>query len=225
MSLVQQLTEFRFNLETLDLLNNMGKTTEYSNQMLGELGLTSQLIKFMQSQRMLLNGVLLRLQLYSEQNLNEQKIRSSLAVLNNPSVSALLDYIYKSTTVIAPSKKSASPPSTPPSPPTPPTPPQKEPEPQEEVEVEEEVEEEVEVEVEEEEEEGDSHFDSFFSACVRESDDASHTVKMSAMYDTFSKWWSKNHTDELPTKDELKEYLAERLGHVIKSTVSNVSLA
>jgi hypothetical protein len=220
MSLVQQLTEFRFNLETLDLLNNMGKTTEYSNQMLGELGLTSQLIKFMQSQRMLLNGVLLRLQLYSEQNLNEQKIRSSLAVLNNPSVSALLDYLYKSTTVIAPSKKSASS-SSPPSPPsTPPTPPQKEPEPQEEVEVELE-----EVEVEEEEEEGDSHFDSFFSACVRESDDASHTVKMSAMYDTFSKWWSKNHTDELPTKDELKEYLAERLGHVIKSTVSNVSLA
>jgi hypothetical protein len=229
MSLVQQLTEFRFNLETLDLLNNMGKTTEYSNQMLGELGLTSQLIKFMQSQRMLLNGVLLRLQLYSEQNLNEQNIRSSLTVLNNPSVSALLDYIYKSTTVIAPSKKSASPlsPPSPPTPPTPPTPPQKEPEPEPEPqeEVEEEEEEELEEEVEVEEEEGDSHFDSFFSACVRESDDASHTVKMSAMYDTFSKWWSKNHTDELPTKDELKEYLAERLGHVIKSTVSNVSLA
>ena len=100
MSLVQQLTEFRFNLETLDLLNNMGKTNEYSTQMLGELGLTSQLIKFMQSQRMLLNSVLLRLQLYSEQNLNEQKIRSSLAVLNNTSVSALLDYLYKSTSSV-----------------------------------------------------------------------------------------------------------------------------
>ena len=111
MSLVQQLTEFRFNLETLDLLNNMGKTTEYSNQMLGELGLTSQLIKFMQSQRMLLNGVLLRLQLYSEQNLNEQKIRSSLAVLNNPSVSALLDYIYKSTSTSISKKSVSAPPS------------------------------------------------------------------------------------------------------------------
>jgi hypothetical protein len=209
MSLVQQLTEFRFNLETLDLLNNMGKTTEYSTQMLGELGLTSQLIKFMQSQRMLLNSVLLRLQLYSEQNLNEQKIRTSLAILNNPSVSALLDYLYKSTSSVV-STVSAKKVVTPP-----PTPQYQEPqeEPQEE-----EVEEAV-------EEDGESHFDSFFSSCVRQSDDASHTVKMSAMYDAFTKWWSNNYEDETPTKDELKEYLSEKLGHTIKSTVSNVSLA
>jgi hypothetical protein len=211
MSLVQQLTEFRFNLETLDLLNTMGKTSEYSTQMLGELGLSSQLIKFMQTNRMLLNSVLLRLQLYSEQNLNEQKIRSSLSILNNPSVGTLLDYLYKSTTSTTsvssnvPSKKSSSPP---------PTPQQQ----QEEEEVEE-------AEEAEEEQEGESHFDSFFSSCVRQSDDASHTVKMSAMYDAFSKWWSNNYTDETPTKDELKEYLSERLGHAIKSTVSNVSLA
>ena len=209
MSLVQQLTEFRFNLETLDLLNNMGKTNEYSTQMLGELGLTSQLIKFMQSQRMLLNSVLLRLQLYSEQNLNEQKIRTSLAILNNPSVSALLDYLYKSTSSVV-STVSAKKVVTPP-----PTPQYQEPqeEPQEE-----EVEEAV-------EEDGESHFDSFFSSCVRQSDDASHTVKMSAMYDAFTKWWSNNYEDETPTKDELKEYLSEKLGHTIKSTVSNVSLA
>jgi hypothetical protein len=209
MSLVQQLTEFRFNLETLDLLNNMGKTTEYSTQMLGELGLTSQLIKFMQSQRMLLNSVLLRLQLYSEQNLNEQKIRTSLAILNNPSVSALLDYLYKSTLTLSVSKKSVS---AHPSPP-----------PVVEVESEEAPEEEAEEEEEQDNEE--SHFDRFFSSCVIQSDDASHTVKMSAMYDAFSKWWSNNNQDETPTKDELKEYLSEKLGHTIKSTVSNVSLA
>ncbi len=214
MSLNQLLTEFRFNLETLDLLNNMGKTSEYSTQMLGELGLTPQLIKFMQTNRMLLNSVLLRLQLYSEQNLNEQKIRSSLSVLNNPSVGTLLDYLYKSTSVtsVKEVKKSVSPPPTP-------APVQEEPEP--EVEEQEEQEEEA---VEESDAE-ESHFDSFFSSCVRQSDDASHTVKMSAMYDAFSKWWSNNYEDETPTKDELKEYLSERLGHTIKSIVSNVSLA
>jgi hypothetical protein len=214
MSIVQQLTEFRFNLETLDLLNNMGKTSEYSTQMLGELGLSSQLIKFMQTNRMLLNSVLLRLQLYSEQNLNEQKIRSSLAILNNTSVSVLLDYLYKSTSttssVSIPSKKSASPLPTP--------------QPKEEVLEEVEVEE-VEETAEEEQDNEESHFDSFFSSCVRQSDDASHTVKMSAMYDAFTKWWSNNYEDETPTKDELKEYLSEKLGHTIKSTVSNVSLA
>jgi len=93
MSLNQQLTEFRFNLETLDLLNTMGKTSEYSNQMLNELGFSSTLITFMQNNRMLLNSVLLRLQLYSEQNINEQKIRSNLAMLNNSSVNGLLDYL------------------------------------------------------------------------------------------------------------------------------------
>ena len=218
MSLVQQLTEFRFNLETLDLLNNMGKTSEYSTQMLGELGLTSQLIKFMQSQRMLLNSVLLRLQLYSEQNLNEQKIRSSLAVLNNTSVISLLDYLYKSTSV--PSKKSllAPPIVTPPSTPSP-----KDHQDENQNENQEENQEENQDE-NQEEEDGESHFDSFFTACVRQSDDASHTVKMSAMYDAFSKWWSNNYEDETPTKDELKEYLSEKLHHNIKSTVSNVSL-
>ncbi len=212
MSLVQQLTEFRFNLETLDLLNNMGKTSDYTNQMLGELGLSSQLVKFMQSNRMLLNSVLLRLQLYSEQNIGEQKVRSNLAVLNNSSVSSLLDFLYKSTTAPTPKEvKKSTPPPTPREAPIPVA----EPEPEEEPEEQQEV---------AEEEEEESHFDAFFSACVRQSDDASHTVKMSAMYDAFTKWWSKNYEDEAPTKDELKEYLSERLDHTIKSIVSNVSL-
>ena len=113
MSLNQQLTEFRFNLETLDLLTTMGKSSDYSIQMLSELGLNSQLIKFMQSSRMLLNSVLLRLQLYSEQNMSEQKIRSSLSVLNNQSVHALLDYLYKSTSQVKETPKKQSPPPTP----------------------------------------------------------------------------------------------------------------
>jgi hypothetical protein len=211
MSLVQQLTEFRFNLETLDLLNNMGKTSEYSTQMLGELGLSSQLIKFMQMNRMLLNSVLLRLQLYSEQNLNEQKIRTSLSILNNASVSNLLDYLYKSTSTSTSKKSVSAPPSPPPAPVL--------------ADTEEAQEERGEEDEAEQEDNEESHFDSFFSSCVRLSDDASHTVKMSAMYDAFSKWWSNNYEDETPTKDELKEYLSEKLGHAIKSTVSNVSLA
>jgi hypothetical protein len=211
MSLSQQITEFRFNLETLDLLNNMGKSSDYSIQMLSELGLNSSLIKFMQTNRMLLNSVLLRLQLYSEQNMIEQKIRSSLAVLTNPSVNTLLDYFYKASSEVEvkETKKPSSPP------------PQK----VEEVEEVEEVEgvEEVE-EVEDNHNDDESHFDSFFTSCIRVSDDATHIVKMSAMYDAFSKWWSNNYEDETPSKDELKEYLSEKLGHPIKSNVSNVSL-
>ncbi len=214
MSLNQQLTEFRFNLETLDLLSSMGKSVDYSNQMLGELGLNSQLIKFMQSNRMLLNSVLLRLQLYSEQNMSEQKVRSSLSVLNNQSVHILLDYLYKSSSTVE-TKKEVKKPSPPPTP---------KPEPESVKEEEEHQEDEHQEDEHQEEDEEESHFDSFFSSCVRQSDDATHVVKMSAMYDAFSKWWSNNYEDEVPTKDELKEYLVERLGHPIKSNVSNVSL-
>ena len=202
MSLSQQLTEFRFNLETLDLLDNMGKSVEYSFQMLGELGFNEDLVKFMKSNRMLLNSVLLRLQLYCEQNMTEQKIRTSLSVLNNQSVNILLDYFYKSSKSI----KSFSPP------------------PQQKV-LETVIDNNNEVHDEaENDDEEESHFDSFFTSCVRVSDDATHVVKMSAMYDAFTKWWSNNYEDETPSKDELKEYLSEKLGHPIKSNVSNVSL-
>jgi hypothetical protein len=206
MSLSQQLIEFRFNLETLDLLNNMGKSSDYSIQMLGELGLSSSLIKFMQTNRMLLNSVLLRMQLYSEQHMSEQKIRSSLSVLTNPSVNILLDYFYKSSSevVVKETKKPSSPP-------------------HQKV-VEEEVNEENEIVEEDNHDNEESHFDNFFTSCVRVSDDATHVVKMSAMYDAFTKWWNNNYEDETPSKDELKEYLSEKLGHPIKSNVSNVSL-
>ena len=201
MSLSQQLTEFRFNLETLDLLDNMGKSSEYSLQMLGELGFNEQLVKFMKSNRMLLNSVLLRLQLYCEQNMNEQNIRTSLSVLNNQSVNILIDYFYKSNLIKSTSQeitKSCSPP------------------PQQKV-----IEHVIDNNNDDEEE---SHFDSFFTSCVHVSDDATNVVKMSAMYDAFTKWWSNNYEDETPSKDELKEYLSEKLGHPIKSNVSNVSL-
>jgi hypothetical protein len=218
MSLNQQLIEFRFNLETLDLLNTMGKTVEYSTQMLNELGFSSTLIGFMQNNRMLLNSVLLRLQLYSEQNINEQKIRSNLAMLNNSSVNGLLDYLYKS------SVKKLSPPSTPV-----PTASLKkkavetEPEPEVEEHHEEEVEEAEAADEAEDLEE--NHFEAFFTSCVHQTDDATHVVKMSAMYEAFTKWWNKNYEDEVPSKDELKDFLSEKLGRQIKSTVSNVSLA
>lgn len=207
MSLSQQLTEFRFNLETLDLLDNMGKSTEYSIKMLGELGFNEDLVKFMQSNRMLLNSILLRLQLYCEQNMTEPKIRTSLSVLNNQSVNILLDYFYKSSKLIKSTSqeitKSFSPP--------------------QQQKVLDTVLDTVIDEVHNEDEE-ESHFDSFFTSCVHVSDDATNVVKMSAMYDAFTKWWSNNYEDETPSKDELKEYLSEKLGHPIKSNVSNVSL-
>jgi hypothetical protein len=214
MSLNQKLNEFRFNLETLDLLNNMGKST----QLLSELGFSSELLTFMQNNRNLLNSVLLRLQLYGEQNMTELKVRSGLSMLNNQSVNSLLDYLYKSSSTeeTKTEQKSKSKPSSPKPVPVP----EPEPEHEEELQTTEENQDEQEENADDEE----NHFEKFFSDCVQVSDDATHVVKMSAMYDAFNKWWANYSEDEVPSKDELKEFLSGKLERQIKSTISNVSL-
>lgn len=225
MSLSQSLNEFRFNLETLDLLVSMGRSQDEVVSTLGTLGFNAVLVSFLTGPRTLLNSVLLRLQLYSEQNFAEQRVRSSLAVLNNAGVNSLVDYLYGSSAVsvsvpvvtTSPPKKVA------------PVVQQSAPAPQPVVaqqvaqQVEEQEEEEEDVELEEDEEE--SHFETFFTARVRESEDPTHVVKMSEMYNAFTSWWSEQYEEDAPSKDELKEFLSERLGRTIKTTVTNVSLA
>ena len=95
MSLQQSLAEFRFNLETLDLMTDMGRNSKEAVLMLSQLGFNQNLVNFMLSQRSLLNMVLLRLQLYSEQNMTEQKVRAGLSTLNNSSVKTMSIIIKK----------------------------------------------------------------------------------------------------------------------------------
>ncbi len=204
MALSQSLNEFRFNLETLDMMTTMGKSSDDAVNMLGALGFNNTLVNFMTNSRSFLNGVLLRLQLYVEQNLPEARVRTSLTSLNNIGVNALVDYLYSSSSMPLPPtpvKKVPPPPVT-----APPV--------------------HVESEHDELEEEGEeSHFDTFFNVCVRETEDASDVVKLSDFYSAFTSWWANNCEDETPSKDELKGYLAERLGRTIgKSGVTHVTL-
>jgi len=216
MSLSQSLNEFRFNLETLDLLVSMGRSHDEVVSTLGTLGFNAVLVAFLTGPRTLLNSVLLRLQLYSEQNFAEQRVRSSLTVLNNAGVNSLVDYIYGSSSVATTPVVST---------PVVAAPPKKVAQPQPVVaQPVEEQEEEEDVELEEDEEE--NYFETFFTARVRESEDPTNVVKMSEMYNAFTSWWSEQYEEEeAPSKDQLKEFLSERLGRTIKTTVSNVSLA
>lgn len=215
MSLTQNLNEFRFNLETADLLTSMGTPSNEVVSTLGTLGFNNTLASFMVGQRTLLNSVLLRLQIYNDRSVPEAQVRSGLAVLSNHGVNSLVDYLYNSAQTVPvvqqpvpvvkqTAAKQTSVPAPPPAPVA---------EPEEEGE-----------ELEEDEEE-ESQFDTFFTARVRESEDPTHVVKMSEMYSAFTSWWSEQYEDDAPSKDELKEYLSERLGRQIKTTVTNVSLA
>ena len=102
MALSQSLNEFRFNMETLDMMNLMGKSQNDIVNMMSSLGFNNTLVNFMLSSRSLLNSVLLRFQLYSEQNLPEARVRTGLTALNNPGVNALVDYMYGSQVVTQP---------------------------------------------------------------------------------------------------------------------------
>jgi hypothetical protein len=212
MTLNQNLSEFRFNLDTLDMMVSMGRSLEQTSNTLSGLGFNQQLVQFMQSNRSLLNMVLLRLQLYSEQNFSEQKVRSGLAILNNQHVNVFLDHLYNVSTTVLPAKPKKS---TPPSTPSVSTPAPVQPE------VEEHSEQEQEEEVEEQDE---NYFESFFTAHVTHTDDVSDSVKFKEMYAKFSEWWSNNHEDEVPAKEELKSFLSTKLDQKIGTTITQVRL-
>lgn len=188
MSLVQFLTEFRFNLDTTDLLVSLGRNQVQVNDELSKLGFNTNLVQLMTTQRLLLNSVLLRLQLYSEQNTSEQKIRSGLSVLNNKNVTSLLDLAFCSTVTVVPAS----------------------------------VQQVLEPEVDKEDE---SNLDRFYSECLKQTNDATDILKTSDVYDALSKWWpSHDFTEDVPDKNELKDFLTEKLGKPTKNTWSGVSL-
>ena len=198
MTLLQRLSEFRFNLETMDLLTSMNRTNQQTVEEMTQLGLTTNQVNFMLNSRSLLNSCLLRLQLYSEQNLSEAKVRSSLGVLNNSHINSLLDNVfYKPETVPVQKKQTDT------------IKPQKE-----------ELDEEDDVPLDEV-----SRFDQFFNACVKQTTEPTDIVKTSDFYTSFSDWWGGIYEESVPDKNELKDFLNNKLGKSNKNTWSNVALA
>jgi hypothetical protein len=184
----------------------MNHTEEQSIEMMSELGLNSSLVKFMLSQRNVLNMALLRLKLYEKQNVDEKTVRTGLSSLNNQNVNSLLDLLYKTSNNL---KNKIVPKEAP-----------------KKLDIVEEI---VEVHESDEveqvgEDEEESHFETFFSQCVRKSSDASDSIKLSEMYNVFTKWWNEHYEDEVPTKDELKDFFSEKLGVKVKSTITHVHL-
>ena len=204
MTLSQRLSEFRFNLETLDLLTNMGRSSQQVIDEMLPLGFTSPLVQFIMSSRPLLSSVLLRLQLYSEQNLPDTKVRSSMGVLNNSNINSMMDTFFLQNEVVQVKVLAKTTPKTV---------------------VKQEVEtEELEVEDEEEIRHEASRLDQFFTACVKQTNEATDVVKTSDFHNALTEWWSGIYEEVVPDKNELKEFLNVKLGKSNKNTWSNVAL-
>ena len=95
MNFNQNLNQFNFDLETCDLFLSSGRSQKNLVNELSNLGLPQNVISLMLHNRLLLNRVLLRLQLYSDNNTDETFIREKFQKLNNDYVNHLLNYLYK----------------------------------------------------------------------------------------------------------------------------------
>jgi hypothetical protein len=207
MTLSQRLSEFQFNLETFDLLLSMGRSVQQVTEEMKGLGFTSNHVNFILNSRMLLNSVLLRCKLYSEQNLKEATVRSNLSVLNNTVITSFLDrfFFVKSSEKQNEVLEIVTQPVVQP--------------------VVQHVDEDEHVSDEEGETvEESSRFDQFFKACVKQTQDNTDVVKSTEFYNAFSEWWNGIYEESVPDKNELKEFLNGKLGKPNKNTWSNVCM-
>ena len=194
MSLQQNLTQFRFDLETLQLMLDSNRNDQEVRNELSSLGFTNNLVSLVLDNRRLLNSVMLRLQLYSESNLEESNVRENLNKLNNNQVSDLLNHLYST---VAESV--------------------------EEVEETDNTLEESETENNIEVTDETVLLNNFFNECITQTNEATDVVRSSEFYNALTSWWSSDNV-EVPDKKVLKNYLNERLGKANKSTWSCVAL-
>lgn len=216
MNLSERLNQFQFDLETLELLHDLGRSNSAVASEMESLSVTRNLVDLVLSNRRLLDSVLLRLNIYCEKNLSESSVRSSLSRLNNSGVSDLLNLLYSvSLTEVSESvnTSTATPVST------------------QVTQVTSSLTENLESNQESEDEDPElndlqSRLNTFFQECVNESSDATNVVKTSEFYSALTEWWGNTFSnDDFPDKKELKNYLSSRLGKATKNTWSNVSLS
>ena len=237
MTLTNRLQEFRFNLETMELLQSMGQSVEQISSEMSLLGFSQQLVTFCQSSRQLLNSVLLRLNIYTRQNMTEQQTRQGLSMLNNNGVSSLLDYLFESSNdTVEPVKATpvvekvssvkTTPKSVTPQPVEQPVLSQSVSQPVEQSvsQSEQPVEQSEQLDSDSEDEEDDA-FETFFSKCIVQTEESSDILKTGDAYAAFQEWWESQYEEEVPDKKELKEFLNEKLGKCTKSKWTNVMLA
>lgn len=208
MEYLEQLEQFLFNVETLEMLRSFNTPqSEILNEM-SELGFTSGIIHMVDSP--MYKSILLRLRLCFQKGMGESEVRQSFERINNKNVNDFLDYMFAKQSPVV--EQVVAPVVTP------------------QVVVQEPVQElqqvkQQESEDEEQSEDEEDYFETFFTECVRQTDDAVDSVNSKDFYSAFTSWWGDNYDDDVPDKKELKGFLKEKLGKDKKGTWTNVALA
>lgn len=234
MTLRDRLNEYLFNMETRQLLVSFGKSKNDIVNTMKTLNLNEKILNFQESSTSLYNSVMIRLQLYAEQDLDETHVRSSFSLLNNSYVNTLLDYLYGSSDMVDTSNNSQTNKLT--SEGTAKVTnksagegteivtqqPQKS-----DTQQNENKENDTQDESNGEDTDDDNQLEVFFEECVEQTNEPTDILKSSDLYEALTSWWSEkcwSESDKCPDKKELKEFLNGKLGKAKKSTWTNVVL-
>jgi hypothetical protein len=190
-----RLDEFNFHLETMNLLKLENDPS--LEESMESVGFSKSLTMFLLSTNpTYFNGVMLRLKLYAKRNMTNESILQELK--NHKSLHPLVNYLFMVEHKVEHKVDLKS---------------------NLVSDIEEKV---VDVESDEESEE-ENHFDRFYKELVVE--DKNGMLKSKEVYERFTFWYEQNVDTEVPSKDDLKDYLTEKLGKGDKKGWKGVSLS
>ena len=204
MTFDNRLDEFNFHLETMNMLKSESDNVETTVETMESVGFSKELTKFLlETNTSYFNGVMLRLKLYSKRNMTNSNVKNELKM--HSLLHPLVDYLFiNNKSIVEPVKEHV-----------------KEP-----VKVNNNVsniEEKVVESDDEESEEEVNHFDKFYSEVIIE--DKEGMLKSKEVYERFSSWYEENVDSDIPSKDELKDYLTDKIGKGDKKGWKGVSLS
>jgi hypothetical protein len=204
MTFQNRLDEFNFHRETMEMLQ-LEKDPSLVETM-ESVGFSKYLTTFLlNTNATYFNGVMLRLKLYAKKNMSNKNVKDELKT--HTMFYPLVDYLFVESNNVKQEVKH-------------------------EVKVQEkevnhvsEIDEKV-VESDSDDDEEDkevNHFDRFYKEVVVE--DNNGMLKSKEVYERFSSWYEENVDTDVPSKDELKDYLTEKLGKGDKKGWKGVSLS
>jgi hypothetical protein len=205
MTFQNRLDEFNFHKETMEMLQVEKDPTLVET--MESVGFSKALTTFLlNTNSTYFNGVMLRFKLYAKKNMSNKKVKDELK--NHMMFYPLVDYLFvedrsdiQLKSVVKTEVKT-------------------------EINHVSEIDEKVvesDTEEEQEEQEEVNHFDRFYKEVVVE--DNGGMLKSKEVYERFSSWYEENVDSEVPSKDELKDYLTEKLGKGDKKGWKGVSLS
>jgi hypothetical protein len=210
MSFENRLSEFKFNWETLQLLQEDESNQKLILSTMNQLNFNDELTNFLlENSNSYVNSVLVRLKLYHTLNKSFSDVQESLK--KYPDLVHLTQHLFNEDKLNLSNVEK-----------------------EQKTEVKQEVKQEVQEDEDKkevknvqsnlEEEDDDDHFSKFFKNFIKQTKKKSDSLKSAEAYSAFTEWYVNDYGEDVPSKKELKNFLNDKLGKSKKSSWYGVTL-